>query len=221
VVHDLRSPLGAIIGNLEFAQSTLSTQAGGGAVVGETIAEALQSSSRLDGLISEILDVARLEEGHLSLLPARVDPGLLLERLRRQAEPVARQKSVIVEVAVAGEAPLHIDVRLVQRVLENLVSNAVRFAPRGGKVLLAAATRDGEHVLSVHNDGPAIDAATRAVLFEKYRQDANGAPRPTGWGLGLYFCRMAVEAHGGRIAVEDVPGWTTSFLIRLPAGDAI
>jgi signal transduction histidine kinase len=107
-------------------------------------------------------------------------------------------------------------VRLTERVLENLVANALRYSPRGGKVLLAAETRGGEHVIAIHNNGPAIDPAKRVALFEKYRQEGNGVARVTGWGLGLYFCRMAVEAHGGRIAVEDVPGWSTSFLVRLP-----
>jgi signal transduction histidine kinase len=76
-------------------------------------------------------------------------------------------------------------------------------------------------VLSVHNDGPVIPVPARAALFDKYVQaGAPDANRRAGWGLGLYFCKLCVQAHGGRIGVEDEPGWATSFVVRLPVTEA-
>ena len=82
---------------------------------------------------------------------------------------------------------------------------------------MVAAESGGEVVLSVHNTGKAIPPPDRERIFAKFQQGDTETNRLFGWGLGLYFCRLVVEAHSGRIAVEDVVGWPTSFVIRLPA----
>jgi signal transduction histidine kinase len=109
------------------------------------------------------------------------------------------------------------DRRLFPRLLDNLLSNALRYSPKGGRILLVATESKGELVLSVHNTGEVIPAADREKIFAKFQQGETETHRMFGWGLGLYFCRLVVESHSGRITVEDVVGWPTSFVIRLPA----
>jgi signal transduction histidine kinase len=109
------------------------------------------------------------------------------------------------------------DTRILLRVFENLLSNSIRHAPSGGQILLAA-TRDGSVCrLSVHNNGVPIEVLDRERIFAKFQQGGNDSARLGGWGLGLYFCRMVLEAHDGTIAVEDHPEWPTSFVMRVPA----
>src|SRR5262249_44122633 len=116
----------------------------------------------------------------------------------------------------ADSATAEVDPRLMTRVLENLIGNAIRHAPRGGRILIALRTDRGGPVISVHNNGLSIPGELRQQVFEKFVRGARDGDRRPGWGLGLFFCRLAVDAHGGSIAVEDVTGWSTSLVIRLP-----
>jgi two-component system heavy metal sensor histidine kinase CusS len=216
VVHDLRSPLTAMVGNIAYAHEVLKKKPVD-ASVQEMIEDALGAGDRLEKLISEMLDVARLEEGRLTLTPGATLPTDLFEAVRRHTTVAARNRSVSLDLSVSMPGTLFVDARLLTRVLENLVSNAIRYSPTGGTVLLEARTVGEQHLVAVHNNGASIDVALRATLFEKYRQGSDAASRNTGWGLGLYFCSVAVAAHGGQIAVEDMPGWNTSFVVRLPA----
>jgi two-component system heavy metal sensor histidine kinase CusS len=215
VVHDLRSPLSALTGNIAYANEVLKRKDTDASVL-EMIEDALAAGDRLDKLISEMLDVARLEEGRLTLKPAPTLPAELFAGVHKRASAVARERGVVLEVSVTTPGTLFIDTRLLTRVLENLVSNAIRHSPKGARVLMEASTEGIHHLVTVHNNGPAIDVGVRVSLFEKYRQGSDASSRNTGWGLGLYFCSVAVAAHGGQIAVEDVPGWNTSFVVRLP-----
>src|SRR5262249_2004567 len=113
-------------------------------------------------------------------------------------------------------ATAEVDARLMTRVLENLVGNAIRHAPRGGRILIALRTDRGSPVISVHNNGLPIPHALRQQVVEQFVPSDWARDRRPGWGLGLFFCRLAVDAHGGSIAVEDVPEWSTSLVIRLP-----
>jgi signal transduction histidine kinase len=102
--------------------------------------------------------------------------------------------------------------------MENLMSNALRYTPTAGKILVAARAEPGTVIVSVHNSGQPIPRMLQGRIFEKF--DRGVGDKRRGWGLGLYFCRLAVAAHGGTIAVEDVPGWPVSFVIRLPTAHA-
>jgi signal transduction histidine kinase len=108
-----------------------------------------------------------------------------------------------------------IDPILVERILHNLLINATRYVDPNGRVQLSAARLpDGGITLRVMNTGPAIPPALRERLFEKYRK---GDDRKSQSGMGLYFCRLACEAHGGRIELAEVPDFSTCFLVTLPA----
>jgi signal transduction histidine kinase len=215
IVHDLRSPLNAVMLSLEYvAQEVKSRQAGSDLT--EALEDARSTAQRVSGMVSQILDTAKLEEGRLPLDRTTLGTSELLRRVRQQLAPMARDKRVDVRVEAASDLAVRGDARLFGRVIENLLSNSIRHTPAGGRILLAAVRDGGSCRLSIHNNGDPIDVADRERIFAKFQQGGDG-PRLGGWGLGLYFCRMVVEAHGGKISVEDIDGWPTAFVMVLPA----
>jgi two-component system heavy metal sensor histidine kinase CusS len=216
IVHDLRSPLNAVMLSLEYvAQEVRSRQAGSDLT--EALEDARTTAQRVSVMVSQILDTAKLEEGRLALERAPIGTSDLLKKVRQQLAPMARDKRVDVRVEAPPDLAVRGDARLFGRVVENLLSNSIRHTPAGGKILLAASRAGTDCHLSVHNTGEPIQPADRERIFAKFQQGSSEGPRLGGWGLGLYFCRMVVEAHGGRISVEDVEGWTASFVVQLPA----
>jgi signal transduction histidine kinase len=135
--------------------------------------------------------------------------------------PAAESVGQEIHVAVGPALPpLHADPELLRRVLQNLVDNALRHSPHGNTVGIEADASDGVVVFRVRDRGPGVPAALRDRIFDKYvriarSQGEGGAP---GKGLGLAFCRMAVEAHGGRIWVEDNQPHGSVFVVRIPIG---
>jgi two-component system heavy metal sensor histidine kinase CusS len=221
IVHDLRSPLNAVMLSLEFVAQEVKRRHAGGDLT-EALEDARATAGRVSGMVAQILDTAKLEEGRLMLERSSIMAGELLHRVRHQLAPMAREKGVEVKVEATPDLGLRGDPRLFGRVFENLLSNSIRHAPGGGQILLCA-VRDGQTCrMSVHNNGVPIDLADRERIFAKFQQGGNDSARLGGWGLGLYFCRMVLEAHEGTIAVEDSDGWPTSFVMRVPAeGSAV
>lgn len=218
LVHDLRAPLSAVKSNLQYVRDELAENDDHHLDddVGGAVNDCLSVTERLNAMISDMLNVTRLESGTFVLTPESIEARPFLQRLSRQLAADARSRQVTVDV-VADEFLFDADPALLTRTLENLASNAFRYTPPGGHVQLEA-RRDGEQVLiAVRNDGPPIPTAARASLFDKFVQagDAN-ANRRAGWGLGLYFCRLCIDGHRGRITVEDHERWPVSFVIRLP-----
>jgi two-component system heavy metal sensor histidine kinase CusS len=219
IVHDLRSPLNAVMLSLEFVAQEVKRRHAGGDLT-EALEDARSTASRVSGMVAQILDTAKLEEGRLLLERSTIMASELLHRVRHHLAPMARDKGVEVRVEAAPDLYLRGDPRLFGRVFENLLSNSIRHAPGGGQILLSA-VREGQTCrMSVHNNGVAIDPSERERIFAKFQQGANDGARLGGWGLGLYFCRMVLEAHDGTIAVEDSEGWPTSFVMRVPADPA-
>jgi signal transduction histidine kinase len=216
IVHDMRGPLSAAILSLEFLSRELKRQRATRDML-EASDDALTSSTNVANMITQILDTTKLEEGRITLNLVPVPVRELLDPARQQVLSRAQSKSITVEVDAPDNLFVAADQRLFPRLLDNLLSNALRYSPRGGRILLVATESGGEVVLSVHNTGDVIPIPDREKIFAKFQQGETETHRMFGWGLGLYFCRLVVEAHSGRIAVEDVVGWPTSFVIRLPA----
>jgi signal transduction histidine kinase len=170
----------------------------------------------MERMISELLDLPRLEEGKLQLRPQRIDTGTLFEEVRMAFVGAAQFRRLSLEVEASSGLVLHGDKALLTRVVENLVANALRYTPPGGRVRVEAGMEAGTPYLAVRNDGAPIAPELRARIFDKHVQGEQERNTRKGYGLGLYFSRLAVEAHGGRIAVEDASGWPTSFVARLP-----
>jgi signal transduction histidine kinase len=215
IVHDMRGPLSAAILSLEFLSRELKRQRAARDML-EASEDALSSSTNVANMITQILDTTKLEEGRITLNLVPVAVREMLDLARQQTLSRAQNKSITIDVDAPDNLFIVADRRLFPRLLDNLVSNALRYSPRGGRILLVAAESGGEVVLSVHNTGEVIPIADREKIFAKFQQGETENHRMFGWGLGLYFCRLVAEAHSGRIAVEDVVGWPTSFVIRLP-----
>jgi signal transduction histidine kinase len=214
VAHDLRSPLCAIRFDAEMLHERLRAHGSEGEA--RMAARVDQAAARMDGLIEDLLDVARMDGGVLALSPAETDADALLADAAEMLRPLAAAHGLAFRWEPAGDAPpLHADgARLVQ-VVSNLVGNAVKFTPAGGTVTLACrAEGDGIRV-SVADTGPGIPPEQVPHVFGAFWQARNADRR--GLGLGLVIARGIVEAHGGRIWVESEPGRGTTFVFTLPA----
>jgi two-component system sensor histidine kinase/response regulator len=211
IVHDLKNPLAALQGNLQWVRSRAAK--GNDAMMLEAIDDSTSSTTRLLTMIGTLIDVDRVENSQLRLdrKPTRVCD--LLEAVARRHARDAELRGVTIHVTGDAELRASIDCGVLERAIENLVENAARFAGTPGKIELSVSREGAACVIGVANTGVAIPEATRARMFEKYATtEKNGHHQ----GLGLYFCRLASEAHGGRIAVTSDATWPTRFRITIP-----
>jgi signal transduction histidine kinase len=213
VIHDLRNPLAVVLANVSLAVDAVA-RVPELAEEHEGLGIARMEALRLSGMIGDLLVVARLERGELRGDFAAKRVWDLLDAVACTRQRQASAKGLRVEVVAPPELVAWIDELLVRRMLENLVGNALRYAPRGGRIELGARVERDRLQLVVRNNGPAVDAALRPRLFEKYA--AHGRRDPHSRGLGLYLCRVVAELHGGRITLAEREGWNVSFEAELP-----
>jgi PAS domain S-box-containing protein len=217
MVHDLRSPLGTISTALEFLHTDVAGQLGPDQ--DQTLTIARESTALTLELVNSILDVSRLESGQVVLERMSVAlPELVAQTLHLQS-PMAAARELRLESHVPEGLPaVWADGELIGRVLQNLVGNAIKFTPAGGLIRIAALIENSErpHVVTTVSDtGPGLLPNIQARLFQKF---VSGQPSHgrRGSGLGLAFCKLVVEAHGGRIWVENRPGRGATFIFTLP-----
>jgi len=221
IIHDLRNPLGVISSTLELLHYVPVAEA-----EQEYVASVLEtmgrSVRRMQRLVDTLLDIARLEEGAMALGLLPLDLRGLVGEVLAEERPLAEKKGVALESRLPEGLPAILaDHDVLLRVLINLVDNALKFTPRGERVWVAAGPEPEGVRVEVVDAGPGIPVAERARVFEKFTQVQGRAETRRGVGLGLSFCRMAVEAHGGRIWVEDGPGGSGSrFVFTLPQAQA-
>lgn len=214
IVHDLRQPLTGLMGYLDLLDEAVA--GGGGAR--DYIDQARHNADTLLRMINALLDVARLEEGRYPLRREATSPRALAEEA--VATVAALNPRCRLEVAAGGApAAISCDRELLRRVLTNLVTNAVQFCRDDGVVRVAVEGREHATAFAVSDEGPGIPSALRERIFEKFAAPALSAGRPRlSAGLGLAFCRLAVEAHGGRIGVVSEEGGGTTFHFDIPTG---
>ena len=217
IVHDLRNPLGAIFTALDLLKRVPVAEAEAEYVT-KMMGTMEQSVHRMQYLVDTLLDIARLEEGVMSLWVQPLALHALLEELMAEEYLLARKSGVTLESRVPTDLPeIKADPDVLQRVLLNLLDNALKFTPRGGQVWIDARPHAELVQVEVIDTGPGIPPEERLRVFEKFTQIQGRAVPQRGSGLGLAFCRMAVEAHGGRIWIEDGPGGKGSrFILTLP-----
>ncbi len=213
VVHDLKNPVSA----MDLHAQVLLRDASLPESVRESAEQIRESARRLSRMILNLLDLSKGDEGKLTAKRAHVDLRSLARRVEAELEGNARERGVRLESKIDVEG-MDADEDLLQRTLINLVENAVRHAPRNTAVRLEA-VRDGASItIRVSDAGRGIPTEMRAKIFEPFVQIELTGPQRSrgGYGLGLTFCRLAVEAHGGTIWVEDAnPG--AAFVLRIPA----
>jgi signal transduction histidine kinase len=214
LVHDLRAPLGAVRANLDWVKGELPNDFDDEVI--SALTESRQVTDRLAGMIGDLLNITKLESGALELVRRPQPCASMLGNLHKQLAAQARGRRISVELDVQ-DVVLEADHALLMRTLENIASNALRYTPSGGRIRLEARGEANEVLFAVRNDGPVIPEAARGALFDKFVQAGSAQEnRRAGWGLGLYFCKLCVDAHRGHIGVQDEPGWPTSFVIRIP-----
>ena len=212
--HELRTPLTAVIGFAEALRAHPTA-----AARDEYLATIHDAGRHLLGLINDILDVARAEQGGLSVLSEPVDVAGLLEGVGRVMRQAASAGEVGLSILVpAGLPPALADALRLRQVMLNLVANAVKFTPKGGSVVVAAALQpDGSMLLSVTDTGIGMAEADIPRAFEPFNQlDAGLARRFEGSGLGLHLSRALAQAQGAELTLRSRPGHGTTALLRFP-----
>ena len=212
--HDLRAPIYAIQGYLRLLEKSIEPDGRTRGYFGAIN----QSCDKLIRFIQDTLDTYRLEAGQLRLSPVPIDAAPFMRRVCDQFAPVAAEKGVAIELKSldAELGNIEADERLLERVFNNLVANALKFSPRGGAISISATTAgENELQFAVKDDGPGIPREKLAAIFEKFAQAPEGREKG-GFGLGLNICRKIIEAHHGRIWAESEPGKGADFVLRIP-----
>ena len=215
VSHELRTPLNSVIGYAELILGGLNGPLE--AEMQQDVEAIYENGQQLLRLVNDLLDLAKIEAGRLELELVRIEPAGLLEAAREANARQLAQKGLALKVESSPDLPLiwGDPVRL-QQVLDNLVSNALKFT-EAGEVRLSA-RREGDWLaIAVTDTGIGISAADRETIFERFRQlDGSFTRRAEGTGLGLAISRHLVRMHGGRIEVESQPGAGSTFRVLLP-----
>ncbi|WP_437781308.1 ATP-binding protein [Sorangium sp. So ce1097] len=218
VSHDLKSPLATIVMNTSILRRKLpnSDEA---ADLRRPVERIQKSADRMNRLIRDLLDLAKLDGGHISIQPAPHDVAVLMSDAIELLREEAAEKSLRIDQGVeVGVERALCDRERVLQVIANLVGNAIKFTPAGGEVALRAEPWGKEVLVSVRDTGPGIPEDQRARIFERYWQAKETAHKGT--GLGLSIAKALVEVHGGRIWVESKVGEGSTFFFTLPTTGA-
>lgn len=214
LVHDLRTPLNSLLGGLQGLQSLLPAEG----AESEMVKISLRGGRSLAALVDNILDVSRSDAQKLEPKFGYFQPAVLFERVEDQVSQLAAQKGIYLTMEAHPETPsLYADLDLLDRVLVNLLGNAIQHTSKGGAVKVDVTTLDDSRLLlRVIDSGSGIPKADFKRIFEKFGQSSHSNKLRASSGLGLTFCKMVVEAHGGSIWVDSQMGVGTIFSVTLP-----
>lgn len=222
IVHDLRTPLTSLLTGLQTLEAVSPTL---DAMQAELLEMSVEGGNTLLGMINDLLDVSKMEDGSLTLEQSEIAPNTLIKEALQQVRALVQLRQLTIHQEVAPNLPpLWADAEKLRRVLVNLVSNAIKFTPEGGEVTLSVQREAGGNALlfAVRDTGEGIPREAFGRIFEKFGQvESRKAGRKMSTGLGLTFCKMVVEAHGGNIRVESELGHGSVFLFTIPAQIAL
>jgi len=215
--HDLRNPIGSILVLAELLGDEVSEVLGAEQL--GYLSDIRSLSKFMLELVEDFVDISSIESGNLHLNHRPSDLHKLLEHNVRLNAKLARKKCIHVDLQIEGALPiLSVDEGKIEQVLNNLISNAVKFSQPGTAVEVRAAVQDGGVLISVHDQGPGIAEAERVKLFQPFgRTSVRSTAGERSTGLGLAISRRIVEAHGGHIWMESQVGLGSVFLFTLPA----
>ncbi|HEY0076638.1 MAG TPA: response regulator [Abditibacteriaceae bacterium] len=216
LVHDLRTPLTAMIASLDIMLTSYRERMDD--IQLELLEMCMNSCRHMVNQVSELLDVGKLESGALELNRESVTAEPLMTTALSQVQSLARNRNIqIAEPVAVGVPQFQADAELLRRVLVNLIGNSLKFCPSGSHLAVEATTQEDFVLFSVRDDGPGIAPENRERIFDKWGQaESSSAGRKLSSGLGLTFCRLAVEAHGGKIWVESEVGKGSDFRFTIP-----
>ncbi|MCZ7543584.1 MAG: HAMP domain-containing histidine kinase [Anaerolineae bacterium] len=217
IVHDLRSPLNSILGSLYLMQAMLEDGTSAHELQA-VLQEAKGAAATMMQLIESMLDVKKLKHGRMALNLSAVSLHDVAAKACEIMEVLAREANLTLETAIDWDIPLVLaDATALQRVLVNLLDNAIRYTPEGGRIRLAACLKGEQVEVSVTDAGPGIPPEMRARVFEKYVQAHWPSLRGRGTaGLGLAFCRLVVQEQGGDIWAMEGPEGGAAIVFTVP-----
>jgi signal transduction histidine kinase len=210
LAHDLRTPLTRLRGTAELAIQ----DSGDPADARAALADCVNESDRVLHLLETLLDISAAEAGVLKLNRDRIDVRSLTERAADLYREVAEEKTITVTLDQPEPVEVNADAIRLGQVVNNLLDNALKYTPAGGRVVLTARSESKAALITVTDNGPGVPAPEREAIFRRlYRGDSSRSQR--GLGLGLSMVKAIVEAHGGTVAVDDAPGGGARFTVRL------
>jgi len=218
IYHDLRSPLANIVSSLDMLSGMYSESEK--ETIRSILTIAQRSTARIQRLISSLLDINRLESGQPVGEQQAVSPNMLVGEALDAVRPMAESRRQNLTRDFPSKLPdIWVDVDMIRRVLINLLENAVKFTPPEGKIVIGAKADEKWVQMWVQDNGPGIPLLDQERIFDKFtrlkKRETSG-----GLGVGLAFCRLAIQGHGGKIWVESKPGQGAKFLLRLPVAKA-
>lgn len=241
IVHDLRSPLTAVTASLKLLNDVIPKESDFSPLVSRMTDASMRAVRKLLNLVDSLLDIAKMEAGQMVLEQEPTHLNAIAGNVVMEMDLLARELDVTLAADIDYDLPLlDVDDEKIERLLLNLVDNALKFTPSGGRVEISAIPpaepettgvsiidddddEDDEArrflVVQVSDTGPGVPHEYRERLFNRFVQVDGVRGRRRGTGLGLTFCRLAVKAHGGRIWVEDNPGGGAIFSMTLPIAD--
>jgi NtrC-family two-component system sensor histidine kinase KinB len=219
LVHDLRSPLSAILGAVALLQEDLQEKGKLDDVSSQGLHVAQRAGSRIMSLVESLLEISRMQTGRIELSPSPVNLYTLAATILADFLQQANELGIILRNDIPGDLPtIHADPAKLGRVFANLLDNALKFTPSGGQVSFSANLQADKSVaVRISDTGPGIPEEYRQKIFERFTQVPGQAGRRRGSGLGLTFCRLVIEAHGGSIRAEAGTSGGSVFVLTLPA----
>jgi PAS domain S-box-containing protein len=214
MVHDLRNPLGSVMLSMDLLKTELTPVLTEEQLI--TFQTGEQSVQKILRLVNSILDINRLESGEMPLKREQISLQKIVAEAFKTQLLMANNKGIVLEKSIPFGLPaVMIDTELMPRVFQNLIDNAVKFSPNEGVVEIGAKNNPNgrEIIVSVSDSGPGIQGNVKNRLFEKF---STGNVKGSGSGLGLAFCRLVVEAHGGRIWLDEETKTGTTISLSIP-----
>jgi signal transduction histidine kinase len=219
IVHDLRSPLSAITSSMRLLQESADPADKFGQSVLRMSDISGRAARKLLNLVNSLLDVVKMESGIISLEREKVNLESLIHGVLAEFTPMAYEMDVRIEVTNLNPQPLiYVDPDKIERVFYNLLDNAIKFSPGDSLVRIEGqpTNKNGFVRVNVIDQGMGIRDEDKVKLFNRFQQVEEQLARRRGTGLGLTFCKLAIEAHGGQIWIEDNPSGGSIFAFTLP-----
>jgi signal transduction histidine kinase len=216
LAHDIKNPLGIIMGYAETVSARLQKKPEGKEDL-EALQRIQENAERVVKLVTGFLDASRAEAGKIELAPKPVQLNVLLREVGQQQMGALHRKDISLKLVVDAHLPeIMGDAGQIDRVLWNLVGNAIKFTPSGGKITMTSRLENGTVCVGVEDTGMGIPQDEISLLFSEFRR-LKGAGKVEGSGLGLFVVKTVVQAHGGTVDVVSNEGKGSTFTIRFPA----
>jgi len=216
IIHDLRAPLNLVTGYVDILEQTASDKLDPDEA--ECVTGAKQGADKMSDMISTLLDIGRLEAGQMPLFFQNHDVAEIVRKTANQFTPLLRGRTLRCEMP--GEpVTIFCDADVIRRTIENLISNALKFTNSDDTIRINLESTGADATISVSDNGEGIPRDQHEHIFEKFGQTNSGRQHRHSTGLGLAFCRLAVEAHKGKIGVQSEPGKGSKFWFTLPTRD--